>query len=248
MACAARTPATDAELALPAGVAAAPVCEAYAAAQCPNRCYICTRLDGFKICVPKNVAEKLAPMVFECAHAHNNVAGAAAEAGPALRSGGVPVPCDTFDANECQVSILAAAERRNALRHAGAKGHPVQARISDTPPPHLVGSLLFPRCCAVPHQRMCAERMCAGDVCAGCPPGFLQRRQRIDSDAPHLTLVFHPLCKLPSLLLMQARCAPLPWSRRAAATHRSRPGSCPRVRVEGLCGQPASLSGKQTGV
>ena len=105
---AARAPSTDA--ALVPDVSAAPVCEAYAATQCPNRCYICTRLDGFKICVPKNVAEKLAPMVFDCQHAHNTNGAAPGDAetavastGPALRSGGVPVPCDTFDANECQV-------------------------------------------------------------------------------------------------------------------------------------------------
>lgn len=102
---AARTPTTDA--ALVPDVSAAPVCEAYAASQCPNRCYICTRLDRLKICVPNNVAEKLAPMVFDCQHAHNGVGAASADEGTAagtpLRSGGVPVPCDTFDASECQV-------------------------------------------------------------------------------------------------------------------------------------------------
>ena len=36
------------------------------------RRWLGTWLDGFKICVPMNVAEKLAPMVFECAHSHNN--------------------------------------------------------------------------------------------------------------------------------------------------------------------------------
>lgn len=115
-ACAARTPGNDAqlsELTLMPGITAAPVCEAYAASQCPNRCYICTRLDGLQLCVPKNVAEKLAPMVFECVHARNNGAqpesSQASEAAAQLRSGGVPVPCDTFDANECQVREALAA-------------------------------------------------------------------------------------------------------------------------------------------